>query len=84
MAIDLGTLKLKERIVKYLQERYRKTGVNAPVLWRTIWIELGATEEEFPRALQAGADGSGGQADLVIVDRDHINWLANGPGSLEP
>ena len=56
MTIDLSTAKLKERIIKYLQTRYRKTGVNTPISWRAIWIELGATEENFSKALQAAAD----------------------------
>jgi len=42
---------IKERIIKYLQTRYRKTGVNTPISWRAIWIELGATEENFSKAL---------------------------------
>lgn len=62
MAID----QLREKIVKYLQERYRKTGVNSPVSWRTIWIELGVTEKDFLKALQAADD------DILIVDDDHI------------
>jgi hypothetical protein len=72
MAIDLHTDKLKEGIVKYLRDRYRKTGVNAPVSWRSIWIELAVTEDEFSKALQAATDPHEGQADVVFVDRDHI------------
>jgi hypothetical protein len=71
MTIDLSTAKLKERIIKYLQTRYRKTGVNTPISWRAIWIELGATEENFSKALQAAADADGG-ADVVFVDRERI------------
>jgi len=71
MTIDLSTAKLKERIIKYLQTRYRKTGVNTPISWRAIWIELGATEENFSKALQAAADADGG-ADDVFVDRERI------------
>jgi hypothetical protein len=73
MAIDRSG-RLRERIVKYLQERYRRTGVNAPVSWRTIWIELSLTEDEISKALQAAAD----QSDIVIVDRDHIKLGPNG------
>ena len=65
MALDPST-RLKERVVKYLQDRYRKTGVNSPVSWRTIWIELGVTEKDFSKALQAADD------DILIVDHDHI------------
>jgi hypothetical protein len=71
MTIDLSTAKLKERIIKYLQTRYRKTGVNTPISWRAIWIELGATEENFSKALQAAADADGGP-DVVFVDRERI------------
>jgi hypothetical protein len=67
MAIDRSA-SLRERIVKYLQERYRRTGVNAPVLWRTIWIELSLTEDEISKALRAAAE----QSDIVFVDRDYI------------
>jgi hypothetical protein len=62
----MGIDPLKEKIVKYLQKRYRKTGVNSPVSWRTIWIELGVTEKDFSKALQATDD------DILIVDDDHI------------
>ena len=62
----MGINPLKEKIVKYLQERYRKTGVNSPVSWRMIWIELGVTEKDFFKALQAADD------DILIVDDDHI------------
>ncbi len=62
----MGIDPLKEKIVKYLQERYRKTGVNSPVSWRMIWIELGVTEKDFFKALQAADD------DILIVDDDHI------------
>ncbi len=62
----MGIDPLKEKIVKYLQERYRKTGVNSPVSWRTTWIELGVTEKDFFKALQAADD------DILIVDDDHI------------
>jgi hypothetical protein len=57
---------------KYLQTRYRKTGVNTPISWRSIWIELGATEENFSKASQAAADADGGHADVVFVDRERI------------
>lgn len=73
MGIDRSA-RLRERIVKYLQERYRRTGVNAPVLWRTIWIELSLTEDEISKALQAAAE----QSDIVFVDRDHIKLGPNG------
>lgn len=65
MAIDRAA-GLKKRIVDYLQDRYRKTGVNSPVSWRTIWIELGVAEHDFSNALQEAAD------DIVTVDADHV------------
>lgn len=72
MTIDLSA-RARERIVKYLKERYRKTGVNAPVSWRTIWIELSPTEDEISKALQAAVE----QSDIVFVDRDHIKLSPN-------
>jgi hypothetical protein len=54
--VSLITLKLKERIVAYLENQYRKTGTNDAVSWRGIWIESGATEEEFRKALNAAAE----------------------------
>ena len=65
MPIDRSA-RLEERIVKYLQQRYRKTGGNSPVSWREIWIELGVTEEDFSKALKAAGN------DILIVDKDHI------------
>lgn len=76
--VSLMILKLKERIIKNLEDRYRKTGVNDAVSWRGVWIELGATEEDFYNALQAAA-GSRGQAEIVFTDSDHIK-LASKPG----
>jgi hypothetical protein len=72
MEIELVTTKLKVRIIKYLQEQYRRSGVNASVSWRGIWIELGVPEEDFSKALRAATDAPGGQAQIVIVDSDHI------------
>ncbi len=69
--VSLMTLKLKERIIKNLEDRYRKTGMNDAVSWRGVWIELGATEEDFYKALQAAAE-SRGQAEIVFTDSDHI------------
>jgi hypothetical protein len=71
MALDPSS-RLKERIVKYLQDRYRKTGVNSPVSWRTICIEMAVTAEDFSKALRAAADG------IVIVDDDHIKLSRRG------
>jgi hypothetical protein len=65
--VSLVTLKLKERIVAYLESRYRKTGTNDAVSWRGIWIESGATEEEFRKALNAAAETG-----IVFTDSDHI------------
>ena len=65
--VSLVTLKLKERIVVYLENRYRKTGTNDAVSWRGIWIESGATEEEFRKALNAAAETG-----IVFTDSDHI------------
>jgi len=69
--ITLIILKLKERIIKNLEDRYRKTGMNDAVSWRGIWIELGATEEDFCKALKAAAEVRG-QAEIVFTDSDHI------------
>ena len=68
---SLIILKLKERIIKNLEDRYHKTGMNDAVPWRAIWIELGVTEEDFCKALNAGA-GSDGPAEIVFIDADHI------------
>src|SRR6266850_1649618 len=65
--VSLVTLKLKERIVAYLENQYRKTGTNDAVSWRGIWIESGATEEEFRKALNAAAETG-----IVFTDSDHI------------
>ena len=65
--LSLLTLKLKERIVKHLENRYRKVGTNDAISWRGIWIESGATEEEFRKALSAAAE-----TDIVFPDPDHI------------
>ena len=64
--VSLVTLKLKQRIVAYLENQYRKTGTDA-VSWRGIWIESGATEEEFRKALNAAAETG-----IVFTDSDHI------------
>lgn len=71
MGID-PSVRLKEKIVKYLQERYRKTGVNSPVSWRMIWIELGVAEKDFSKALQAAAE------DIVMIDDDQIKLSRGG------
>jgi hypothetical protein len=71
MALDPSS-RLKEKIVKYLQDRYRKTGVNSPVSWRTIWIEMPVTEEDFSKALQAAKDY------IVFVDNDQIKLSRRG------
>ena len=68
---SLITLKLRERIIRNLEDRHRKTGMNDEVSWRGIWIELGGSEEDFCKALTAGA-GSDGPAEIVFVDSDHI------------
>ena len=65
--VSLVTLKLKERIVAYLENQHRKTGTNDAVSWRGIWIESGATEEEFRKALNAAAETG-----IVFTDSDHI------------
>ena len=65
--LSLLTLKLKERIVKHLENRYRKVGTNDAISWRGIWIESGATEEEFRKALSAAAE-----TEIVFPDPDHI------------
>lgn len=71
MGID-PSVRLKEKIVKYLQERYRKTGVNSPISWRTICIEMAVTENDFSKALRAATD------DIVIVDDDQIKLSRRG------
>jgi hypothetical protein len=65
--LSLLTLKLKERIVEHLENRYRKMGRNDAISWRGIWIESGATEEDFRRALSAAAE-----AEIVFADPDHV------------
>jgi len=65
--LSLLTLKLKERIVGHLENRYRKVGTNDAISWRGIWIESGATEEEFRKALNAAAE-----TEIVFPDPDHI------------
>ena len=68
---SLIILKLKERIIKNLEDRCHKTRMNDAVPWRGIWIELGVTEEDFCKALNAGAR-SNGPAEIVFIDSDHI------------
>jgi hypothetical protein len=71
--ISLPILKLKERIIAYLQNRYSKLGKNDAVSWRGIWIESGTTEEEFREALNAAAE-----AEIVFADSDHIRLRSSG------
>jgi hypothetical protein len=68
MQVDFYIAKLGERIIQNLRERYRLSGVRDVVLWRTLWIKLGAIEQDFCKALQALDD----PADLIIVDHEHI------------
>lgn len=68
---SLIILKVKDRIIKNLEDRYHKTGMNDAITWRGIWIELGVTEETFCKALKAAA-GSDGPAEIVFIDSDHI------------
>jgi hypothetical protein len=72
MAVAYRIDRLKEGIVKYLQERYRTTGVNAPVLWATVWIELGVSAEDFSQALYAAGN------DIQIVDDEYIKLTRSG------
>lgn len=65
--VSLLTLKLKERIVKHLENRYRKMGTNEAISWRGIWIESGTSEEDFRRALSAAAE-----TEIVFADPDHV------------
>ena len=65
--LSLSTLNLKERIVRYLENRQRKMGTNEAISWRGIWIESGATEEEFRSAMSAAAE-----TDIVFTDADHV------------
>ena len=65
--LTLFTLKLKERIVAHLEDRHRKIGTNDAISWRGIWIESGASEEEFRRALSAAAE-----TEIVFADPDHV------------
>lgn len=65
--LSLTTLKLKERIIRYLENRQRKTGTNDAISWRGMWIESGATEEEFRSAMSAAAE-----TEIVFTDSDHI------------
>jgi hypothetical protein len=64
--LSLSTLKLKERIVRYLESRQRKLGTNDAITWRGIWIESGATEEEFRSAMSAA------EREIVFTDADHV------------
>lgn len=65
--LSLFTLKLKERIVEHLENRYRKVGTNEAISWRGIWIEFGTSEEDFRRALSAAAE-----TEIVFADPDHV------------
>ena len=65
--LSLSTLQLKERIVRYLENRQRKMGTNDAISWRGIWIESGATEEEFRSAMSAAAE-----TEIVFTDADHV------------
>jgi hypothetical protein len=65
---------LKERIVAHLENRYRKMGTNDAISWRGIWIESGATEEDFLRALSAAAE-----KEIVFADPDYVKLRSN-PG----
>ena len=65
--LSLSTLKLKERIIRYLENRQRKMGTNDAISWRGIWIESGATEEEFRNAMSAAAE-----TEIVFADTDHV------------
>ena len=65
--LSLSTLQLKERIVRYLENRQRKMSANDAISWRGIWIESGATEEEFRSAMSAAAE-----TEIVFTDADHI------------
>ena len=70
--LSLLTLKLKERIVGHLENRFHKMGTNDAISWRGIWIESGATEEEFRKALSAAAE-----TEIVFPDPDHIRLRPN-------
>ena len=65
--LSLPTLKLKERIICYLEHRQRKMGTNDAISWRGIWIESGATEDEFRSAMSAAAE-----KEIVFTDADHV------------
>ena len=65
--LSLSTLKLKEQIIRYLENRQRKMGTNDAISWRGIWIESGATEEEFRSAMSAAAE-----TEIVFTDADHV------------
>ena len=69
-AISLMTQRLKEKIVRTLEVNYEKTGINEPVSWRGIWIELGGDEDEFCRALHAATEGR--EQSIAFTDSDHI------------
>jgi hypothetical protein len=68
MQAEFHAAQLGDRIIQNLRERYRRSGVRDVVSWRTLCIELGVTEEDFCKALQALDD----PADLIIVDHEHI------------
>ena len=63
---------LIERIKRYLQAEYVKTGVNEPVEWRPLAPILGVAEGELSNALDVAFDAAGGQLDLEMAGRDHI------------
>jgi hypothetical protein len=65
--LSLSTLKLKERIIRYLENRQHKMGTNDAISWRGIWIESGATEEEFRSAMSAATE-----MEIVFTDADHV------------
>ena len=77
--LSLVTLKLKQRIVEYLENQYRRTGTNDAISWRGIWIESGLTEEEFREALNAAAE-----TEIVFADSDHIRLRSAGRLSNKP
>lgn len=67
---SLITHNLKTRIVRLLEANYKRTGNNEPVSWRGIWIESGAQDDEFWKALNAATQDY--PPAIIFVDSDHI------------
>ena len=64
----------EQAILNYLCEKYRATGVNAPVEWRGLWEKLGIAEELYGVALNNIVNSIDVE---LVAGHDHIRL---GPG----